>query len=101
MQIDILGTRYDFIITPKSQYIPPDDLGVVDSGAFCDPFNKKIAIIEEDNKLDQQRLMRHEITHAFFFESGFLKHYDDEDITDWFAVQFPKLIKVFEEIGAI
>lgn len=56
----------------------------------------------------QKSVIRHEIIHAFLIESGLdnnWKHADefghDETMVDWIAIQFPKLQKAFEEVGAI
>ena len=53
-----------------------------------------------------KKVLRHEIIHAFLFESGLhenWKHCEghDEGYVDWIAVQFPKLLKAFEEAGAL
>ena len=40
--------------------------------------------------------------HAFFNESGITYKYDGEDedfLVDWFARQYPKIKKIFEELG--
>jgi hypothetical protein len=47
--------------------------------------------------------MRHELVHAFLFESGL--HNDswaaNEAAVDWIANQFPKILKAFQEAGCI
>lgn len=55
-----------------------------------------------------KKQLRHEIIHAFLAESGLqanFEHYKqfghEETIVDWFAIQFPKIMKTFEEIGAL
>lgn len=53
--------------------------------------------------------MRHEITHAFFFESGLQESSlqycngwaENEEMVDWVAVQFPKMLQVFKEAECI
>lgn len=60
--------------------------------------------------IDQYRreVLRHEILHAFLYESG-LDHNThtadnwaaDEEIVDWFAIQAPKIMKTFIEADAI
>lgn len=51
----------------------------------------------------------HEITHAFLDESG-LQHCSSvpmgawarhEEMVDWIAIQFPKIMKAFQEVGAL
>ena len=55
-----------------------------------------------------RRLIRHEIIHAYFYESGTWEMSGsaeswacDETITDWFAIQAPKIFKTFQEVGAL
>jgi hypothetical protein len=47
--------------------------------------------------------MRHELIHAFLFESGLdcCSWADKEEIVDWIAIQFPKLQNVFEQINVV
>ena len=51
------------------------------------------------------RVIRHEVIHAFMFESGlgynFVWDRDgvDETIVDWYAIQYPKIKQVFAELG--
>lgn len=52
--------------------------------------------------------LRHEIIHAFMAESGLRSNWQhgamwgqDETTVDWFAVQFPKILKIYEELGCL
>lgn len=51
--------------------------------------------------------MRHEIIHAFLFESGLSENFThpeyghDETYVDWIASQFPKMCEVFKEVGCL
>lgn len=53
--------------------------------------------------------LRHEIIHAFLFESGLSSNTnccfgawaEYEEMVDRIAIQFPKILKVFEEAGCI
>lgn len=52
----------------------------------------------------QKKVLRHEITHAFLYESGMAHCSGDaeswatnEEMVDWFAIQAPKIFKVFRE----
>ena len=49
----------------------------------------------------KKRTIRHEITHAILFESG-LDHNTEwarnEEIVDFIAIQFPKLLEIFKSI---
>lgn len=52
----------------------------------------------------QKKVLRHEIVHAFLYESGMAhcSSYADnwatnEEMVDWFAIQSPKIFKIFRE----
>lgn len=81
---------------------------------FCDKTSRRIVVREkdDDDELDdfkeyQKKVLRHEIIHAFLFESGLHENFrksewgHDETTVDWIAVQFPKMLAVFEQCGAL
>lgn len=44
---------------------------------------------------------RHEIIHAFLYESGLSFNSDwavNEELVDWIAIQFPKIAEVYEKL---
>ena len=107
--IDILGTTYTVRIVPKTEdeYLDRMD-------AYCDKTSKRIVVRakDENNELDdysiyENTMLRHEIIHAFLFESGLhnnFKHDEwghDETMIDWVAVQFPKILEIFKEVGCL
>ena len=56
----------------------------------------------------QKEILRHEITHAFLYESGLDGNTAGaenwaicEEMVDWFAIQSPKIFKVFQELGVL
>lgn len=107
MYIDILGTPY--IIQRKSE---SEDPKLKDLLGYCDPSVKKIVVgrlmKKEDSVQDleviERKVMRHEIVHAFMRESGLAENSEwgtDETLIDWIAIQFPKMLKAFEDSGCI
>ncbi len=109
MTVNVLGTPYT--IHKRSC---EDDPALNDCAGYCDKTTKEIAVrIKEDDSdlrdfdVYQRKVIRHEIIHAFLFESGLheiWKHDQwgqDETYVDWIAVQFPKLLKAFEEAGCL
>lgn len=53
----------------------------------------------------QKQVVRHEIIHAFLLESGLDSNSNsadswavNEEMVDWFAIQSPKIFKVFDEL---
>jgi hypothetical protein len=87
-RIDILGTPYS---------LSYDDLD--NKGGKADLMNKTIKLDNEfktthpDWKL---YYLRHEIIHAFLFESGCRHFCEDEHLVDLLAVQFPKIMEVIQ-----
>lgn len=110
MTINILGTEYTI-----TQCHDSDDSRMVDSEGFCDDTTHEIFVETyegEDGepnakaKLDVQRkkVLRHEIIHAFAFESGLAENSpwaQNEEMVDWIALQGPKIYRAWQEAGAL
>lgn len=105
--MNVLGTVYDLQEIPKK-----DDPVLEDNDGYCDTSVKKVIVDEmkerkpgmkEDLPYYQKQVKRHEIIHAFLFESGLDTCCDwvCEEMVDWLSIQFPKLQKVFEEEGCL
>lgn len=111
MKVDILGTEYDVKTIPKNEIEGYKDLHECDG--FCEQQSKEIIVKDLDHFENmknveslQKSIIRHEIIHAFLYESGLDVCSDNqwarnEEIVDWIAIQTPKLLKVFEQVGAI
>ena len=113
-KVNILGTEYTirYDRANDKELIPKDRAG------YC-YYHKKLIVIEdldtdEDWKDEEEfpkeeyrkELLRHEITHAFMYESGLGQNSAEisawatnEEMIDWFAKQYPKINKVFTELG--
>ena len=101
----ILGTSYKII---------RKEFGDKDCDGECDYTSHEITL-RTDNINDvgdfdamMKKQLRHEIIHAFMAESGLqanFEHYrqfgHDETTVDWFAIQFPKMLEVFKQVGAL
>lgn len=109
MTVNVLGVEYTI---KKSNKV--EDLGLENCDGYCDHTTKTIVIdtfkhYEElpdalGNMDDyEKKVIRHELVHAFLFESGLSANSwaRDEEIVDWIACQFPKMMKVFEEYKCI
>lgn len=108
MKVNILGTEYRIIKAGRNE-----DPYLQSCDGYCDKTSKKIVICKKDQACDlsdfgvhQRKVMRHEIIHAFLFESGLHENFThemghDETYVDWFASQFPKIQKVFEKAGCL
>ena len=105
MKINILGTEYDFIISTEK-----DDTRLENSDGYHDGYAKIIKIESDYNKNHSHSIQnydefhktvkRHEIIHSFFFQSGLNDYCGNEQLVDWISAQFPKMLKVFEQIEA-
>ena len=115
MKIDILGTEYTV------EYVDIEsDEKLEEMEGYTDLYNKTIIVgkIEqreyfknepaEKIKKIKNKILRHEIIHAFLFESGLdsnsNKSYawaDNEEMVDWFAIQSPKILEVYSKLGIL
>lgn len=109
MKLSILGSEWTI------EYRNADaDPQLEENDGYTDPSVKLIVIANKradctihDYKYMQKENLRHEIIHAFLFESGLgfnLEHNEfghEETMIDWIAIQFPKMLKVFEEAGCL
>ena len=111
--VSILGTKWN-IERRKGK----NDPALKGLGGYCDPTVKLIVIRKQretpkpneyaDLQLYERECLRHEIVHAFLFESGIAhdsfkaEHWAMcEEMVDWIARQHEKLHKAFEEAGAL
>lgn len=102
MVVNILGTEY--VVTRNTSAIEG-----MDADGICQPFDKKIIyrdlkdfLGKEDSitakRVRREEVIRHEVVHAFFAESGLSSYGDDEVLVDWIAKQFPKIDGVVRKI---
>lgn len=107
--IGVLGTAYDIECRDKAE-----DKNLNECDGYCDKTSKRIVVCKKDENCNlddfevyQKKVIRHEIIHAFLFESGLQENFKhdewghDETMVDWIAVQFPKLLKAFEAAECI
>lgn len=105
--INILGTEIRVIFKKESE-----DHKLKNLGGYFD-CSKNLIVIKifehdefscEDLEKCQIEVLRHEIIHAFLHESGLDASSGpseswavNEEMIDWFAIQAPKIFKVFRE----
>lgn len=118
MKIDVLGTPYEILFKDYSE----DPLFKENSyDGYCDSINKEIVICnmktfpmwenytDEYCKRYEREILRHELIHAFLNESGLQNNAinpitpwaKNEEMIDWFAIQFPKIVKAMKEAGCV
>ena len=109
MKVNILGADYTIEELTEKQ-----DPYLSDCAGYCDKTSRRIVIKAKDEKSElddfetyRKTVLRHEIIHAFLYESGLHNNFEhhrwghDETMIDWVAVQFPKMIKAFEATGCL
>lgn len=106
MTVGILGTPYTVRCTSASQ-----EPRLHRCDGFCDKSSHLICVKNwaEDSDLDDptvyvRHCFRHEVAHAFFFESGLHENWEhqpagqEELVVDWIAAQFHKMYSVICKI---
>ena len=109
MKLNILGSEWNV----EYRNVDADPLLKEDDG-YTDPSVRLIVIANkredcsiQDSEYMQRENLRHEIVHAFLFESGLgfnLEHNEfghEETMIDWIAIQFPKILEVFKEADCL
>ena len=106
--VNILGTEYTVMYDVPDEELPEGADGCMDQTLRT----IKLAQFEPNRNSVQnlsayrRKVLRHEVIHAFLYESGLWSNSGssenwgmDETITDWIAIQFPKIHAVFVELG--
>lgn len=107
MKANVLGTEYEIKIANQDT-----DPYLKDMDGYTDETTHTIVVDEmipdEHSKKNlqdyQNKVIRHELIHAFLFESGLANNSNwaqNEEMVDFFAIQFPKIYKVFADLEII
>jgi len=104
--LNILGTDYNFSESKEEL-----DSRLEDCEGYHDGYAKIICVNNDynENHSDairnfteyKNKIKRHEIIHAFLYESGLRKWSDDELLVEWLAIQFPKMLSTFQKVDCI
>lgn len=110
-KVNILGTEYKVLFREENE--KPK---LKNADGYIDTSIKQIVVgifekdemSVEDLESYSKKVLRHEIIHGFLYESGLWNNSGNveawgqsEEITDWIAIQFPKMLKAFNEVGAL
>ena len=118
MQVNILGTPYEIIV---KKYDEEEAFAKRHIAGFCDPWAREIVLCDMhtydgwDNESKktvvscQKENLKHEIVHAFFYESGLWDNAveyggawaKNEEMVDWIAIQGAKIYKAWQEADAL
>lgn len=116
--VNVLGQDYEIIV---KKYNEDEAFERRHIDGYQDGFLKRIVICDlstykgwehepkECIEVAQKQTLRHEIVHAFFYESGLADSsaFSDspwaknEEMIDWFALQGPKIYKAWQEADAL
>lgn len=105
--IDVLGTKYVIIVGNRKDF---DNLKELDG--YCDLTEKTIVIDDfkdteglqmENVQVAQDKVLRHEVIHAFLYESGISSATDftEEQLVEWMAIQMPKIAVELNKLGIL
>ena len=106
MKIKILGEEWTIEERARAE-----DKELESCDGYCDKTDRLIVVGKKtddcnlnDFEVYRKKVMRHEIIHAFLFESGIHENFTpmgghDETTIDWIAVQYPKLKRAFAAAG--
>ena len=116
-KINVLGTEYRVEVRKISEDLELKRYG---RAGYCDRTTKSIVVadLSEEGVTDipvegrsdyEKEILRHEIIHAYLNESGLSENSivaecgwaSNEEMIDWLAIQFPKLVKTFAECECI
>ena len=110
-KVDILGANYSIYYKSRKE-----DTSLETRDGYTDNYVKRIVINtdfsdswdKESIKVYKNKVLRHEVLHAYLYESGLdvnsNKAYswaENEEMVDWFAIQAPKLFKIYKELGIL
>lgn len=108
MKVNVLGTEYTVLERKLNE-----DNKLERLNGYCDTSVKLIVLrdvkeVEDDEdsqknlQVYRNRLLRHELIHAFLFESGLDDDWAvNEQMIDFFAMQFEKLEETFSSLGIL
>ena len=105
--VTILGVKYKILIIGEDDYRYSRE-----ADGWCDPTAKEILLYNYPQSTEsvkdliayQRKVLRHEIIHAFLYESGLWHNSvgckswaNNEEMVDWLAIQEHKIRKAFIE----
>ena len=110
-QVNILGTTW----TIETKNREEDENLKTSYDGYCDKTTRCIVVVNKDKDSNlgnfdvyQKKNIRHEIVHAFMFESGLAENYEhpnqfgqEETMVDWIAIQGPKIYAAWKEVDAL
>lgn len=102
--VNILGQEYRIIFGQVT------DPKLENADGYCDSTTKQIVVRSDipetvdtvaDLDVYKNKVLRHEIIHAFLYESGLDSNSwgSNEEIVDWIALQLVKIVQVVDKVS--
>ena len=118
MRVNVLETEYKISV---KKYDEDETFARESFSGYCDVCTKEIVICDmstykgweyeskETVEIAQKEILRHEIVHAFFKESGLFANANEtygswarnEEMVDWIALQGVKLYDAWKAVDAV
>lgn len=96
LKVNICGVCYQI-----SQATAKNDSEIKQDYGYCDFVDKKIVLNARNSKRQNRKTLRHEITHALFYECGLSEYAYDETLVDYIAIQLPKLFDLCKHLDIL
>ena len=106
MKINVLGAKYKI-----SERTEMEDALLSQVSGYCDNTTREIVLrrISDDKSVRdcgdqnvvQAKTLRHELAHAFLFESGLEEYSRNETLVDWIAEMMPKMVKAMNKANCL
>ena len=106
MKINILGAEYEVLYQTEEE-----NSKLRENDGVCELYTKQIILAKKPHDIMEfdniekywKKVLRHEIVHAFIFESGLSVNcnWNEELIADWIALQSAKLNEAFKQAGCV
>lgn len=102
--VNILGQEYRIIFGQVT------DPKLENADGYCDSTTKQIVVRSDipetidtvaDLDVYKNKVLRHEIIHAFLYESGLDSNSwgSNEEVVDWIALQLVKIVQVVDKVN--
>lgn len=109
-KINVLGTEYTLTVCSEDE-----EARLLGCDGFCDETTKELFAESYSKAKDElnakaklsvqmNKVKRHEIIHAFLFESGLAENSSwaqNEEMVDFFAIQLPKIWEAYKAADAL
>lgn len=108
--VNILGTEYEILVQSEKE-----NPKLKECSGLCEQYSKKIILDDFASQKDdpmlvenfeefKNKVLRHEVVHAYFGESGLRSESnfaENEELVDWIAIMLPRIFKTCKELNIL